>query len=127
MSAEENKALVRRHYAEVLSQRNLAVIEELFAPTFVSRLSDGPSVDLAQFKEAAKMSLAAFPDLHATVEDQVAEADKVVTRWIARGTHQGEFAGIPPTGKSITLTGIHIHRVADGKIVELWEETDLLV
>jgi steroid delta-isomerase-like uncharacterized protein len=66
----------------------------------------------------------AFPDLQIKIEDQIAERDKVVTRWTARGTHQGEFAGIPPTGKQVVMTGIDIDRIANGKLVECWTKSD---
>ncbi len=67
---------------------------------------------------------AAFPDLRITIEDQVAEGDRVVTRWTARGTHTGAFQGIPPTGKQGRMTGIDIDRIADGKVVECWVNSD---
>ncbi len=70
--------------------------------------------------------LAAFPDLHVTPEDVIAEGDSVVARLTSRGTHQGEFQGIPPTGKQITLTGIEVFRIADGTIAERWGEFDFL-
>jgi steroid delta-isomerase-like uncharacterized protein len=66
----------------------------------------------------------AFPDVHITIEDQVAEGDRVVTRWTARGTHTGAFQGIPPTGKRGSMTGIDINRFADGKVVECWTNAD---
>ena len=70
--------------------------------------------------------LTTFPDLHITIQDQIAENDLVATRYVMRGTHQGEFADIPPTGKQFTVTGIEMHRFADGKLVELWNVVDLL-
>ena len=72
------------------------------------------------------MNFAAFPDLHETVEDIFAEGDKVVTRFTMRGTHQGELMGIPPTGKQVTMTGMTIHRIVSGKIVEDWVVADFL-
>ena len=126
MSTEANKALVRRYYTEVLNQRNIAVLDELCSPTFVSHASAGAKIGLAQYRQAIMASHTAFPDLVVTVEDQIAEGDKVVTCWTAQGTHQGPFAGVPPTGKRVTVTAIHIHRVDNGKIVEHWEEINLL-
>jgi steroid delta-isomerase-like uncharacterized protein len=67
---------------------------------------------------------AAFPDLQVTVEDQIAEGDKVVTRYTMRGTHQGAFMGLPPTGKHVTVSGIQIERVVQGQIVEHWRKSD---
>ena len=78
-----------------------------------------------QFKAMAQMSIDAFSDFQVTVEDQIAEGDKVVTRWSARGTHDGNFAGIPPTSKHVTVTAIHIHQIVDGRIAALWEEFDM--
>ncbi len=121
MGTEENKALLRRYYAEVLSEGNLPAIDELFASDFTSA-----GVDLARFRQLAAVSRATFPDLQVTVEDQIAEGDRVVTRFSARATHCGPFAGVPATGRPVTVTAIHIHRIADGKIAELWEQIDLL-
>ncbi len=75
-------------------------------------------------KAQAAMYKAAFPDVSMTVEDQVAEGDKVVTRWTAKGTHEGELMGVPATGKSISITGITISRIADGMVEEEWTNWD---
>ena len=115
MSIEANKALLRRYYQEVLNQGNLSVIDQLFASDLVE-----------SFKQAVTMSRAAFPDLQVTIEDQIGESDRVVTRWTAQGTHKGPFLGVPPTNKPVTVTAIHIHQVTDGRIVRLWEEINLL-
>ncbi len=77
-------------------------------------------------KQYTSMTLAAFADLHVTVEDEIAEGDKVVTRYSARGTHKGEIMGIPPTGKQVAWTGIVITRIAGGKIIEAWANIDRL-
>ena len=115
MPTEDNKALLRRYYDEVLTQGNLAVIQELFAPELVQR-----------FLETVAASRAAFPDLFVTIEDQLAEGDRVATRFTARGMHRGPFLGVAPTDKQVILSAIHIHRVENGKIAELWEEINLL-
>jgi steroid delta-isomerase-like uncharacterized protein len=112
---ETNKTILRRYYEEALNQGNLSVIEELFTPELVET-----------FKQAVTMSRTAFPDLQVTIEDQIAEGDRVVTRWTVRGTHNGPFAGMPATGKPVTVTAIHIHRIHEGKIAELWEQINLL-
>ena len=78
-----------------------------------------------QFKAVAGMMHAAFPDVTVTIQDQIAEGDKVVTRWTAQATHQGNFMSIPPTGKQVTVTAIHIHQIVNGKIAALWEEFDI--
>ena len=126
MSAEENKALVRR-YIEAWNKHNLAAMEEVYAPDFVVH---GPAafgdMDLAGVKQVMPPFFTAFPDLHYTVEDLLAEGDKVVCRFTCRGTHQGEFMGIPPAGKVVTYTCIYIDRFAGGKWVEEWGSVDLL-
>ena len=123
--SELNKALVRRYYDEVLNQRRLQVFDELASPNFVSYLTSGDYINLQVYKQAIAGSLAAMPDLQVSIQDQIAEGDKVVTRWMVKGTPQVEFAGIKPTGKALTITAIHIHRVQDGKLVEHWEAINL--
>ena len=125
MSAFDNKALVRRYYEEVLNEGQLQVFADLADPGFVTYLSDGTAIGSDIYKQTIAGTLAAIADLHVTIEDQIAEGDKVVTRWKATGTPQVEFAGIQPDGKPITVTAMHIHRVQDGKIVELWEAINL--
>lgn len=125
MSTEDNKALARRAY-EVLNQRNLALVDELCAPDIVDHNASMTIQGLEAYKQFLSMYLTASPDLYFTIEDQVAEGDKVGTRYTARGTHLGPFMGIPPTGKHVTVTGISIIRVADGKIVEEWANGDNL-
>jgi steroid delta-isomerase-like uncharacterized protein len=88
-------------------------------------LGNGRAIEREQFKAVASMMHAAFPDVTVTVQDQIAEGDKVVTRWTAQATHQGEFMGIPPTGKQVTAKAIHVHQIIDGKIAALWEEFDM--
>ena len=118
MSIEANKALARRIVDEMWNTRNLNVIDEVYAPQF-----GGGHAAARQFVEA---NLAAFPDLKITIQDQVAEDDLVTTRYIMRATHQGEIANIPPTGKKFEVTGIEMHRFADGKLIELWNIVDML-
>jgi len=120
----ENKALVRRYYDEVLTARNRSV-RQLLDSSFVSHASGGSEVGAEAYAAAVDATFAAFPDLAVTVHDQVAEEDKVVTRWSATGTHNGDFAGVPASGRLITVTGIHIHRVRHGRLVEHWEELNL--
>ncbi len=128
MSVEENKAIERRLTEELWNKGNLAVVDELYATNFVSHGSDIPGVtpDREGYKQFVTMSRTALPDFHTTVEDMFAEGDKVVQRFTARGTHKGEFMGIPPTGKQVTITGIGIHRITGGKIVEDWVNMDML-
>ena len=127
--SEENKAFARRADEELFNRGSLDVANELFAPNFVfhdpASGEDWHGPD--SVKQYATMLRAAFPDLYYTVEDQIAEGDKVVTRWTVRGTHQGEIEEFgPPTGKQVELEGITIHRIEGGKIVEEWERYDNL-
>jgi len=118
MSKESNKVLARRIVEEMWNTQNLQVVDEVYAPEF-----GGGHAAAKQFVSA---NLAAFPDLEISIQDQIAENDLVVTRYVMRATHQGEFASIPPTGKPFSITGIEMHRFADGKLVELWNIVDLL-
>jgi steroid delta-isomerase-like uncharacterized protein len=118
--SEENKALVRRWFDEVLTRGNLQQVDELFAPNYILH---GPSISQeVHGREGIRQYVAtyraAFPDAHFTVEDQIAEQDMVVTRWTARGTHQGELEGIAPTGNQVKIASLVISRIAGGKIAE---------
>ncbi|HZG63210.1 MAG TPA: ester cyclase [Rubrobacteraceae bacterium] len=127
--SEENKAIARRALEEVFSgQGNLDVADELFAPNYVGHdpASPGDIRGPEGAKEFAGMYRSAFPDVQMSVEDQVAEGEKVVTRWIASGTHLGEIMGIAPSGNRVTVTGTSIERIVDGKIVETWDNYDAL-
>ncbi|MFC1633346.1 alpha/beta fold hydrolase [Planctomycetota bacterium] len=122
---ETNKAVVFR-LGEVWNQGNLAVADEIFATDFVNHDPSRPDVtDLESYKGAVVEYRTAFPDFRVVIH-MVAEGDKVAARWTATGTHQGEFMGIPPTGKHMTWTGMNIFRLAGGKIVEAWWSYDAL-
>jgi steroid delta-isomerase-like uncharacterized protein len=115
---------VRRLIEEVIGRGNFALVEELVAADYVGH-SSSPEINTREGHKQFLVALRqAFPDLQIKIEDQIAERDKVVTRWTARGTHQGEFAGIPPTGKQVVMTGIDIDRIANGKLVECWTKSD---
>jgi steroid delta-isomerase-like uncharacterized protein len=128
VSAEENKAIFRRYVEEVGNEGNLEVADEIF-DHYLAHQSDGSVLergpeDVKRFTGEFK---SAFPDFHTTIEGMVAEGDKVVTRWRARGTHLGEFRGIAPTGKEIEITGIGIFLFSEeGKVVESWDNLDQL-
>lgn len=127
MSAEENKALVRRTYEEVLNKGDLDVVDELYASEYFYTSPGAPALQGPEgFKQLVRMLRAAFPDLRFTPEELIAEGENVVSRWTGRGTHQGQFKGISPTGKRVTVSGIIIHRIANGKFVEDHEELDAL-
>ncbi len=129
MTAEENKALARRSW-EVVTERSLDTLEdalaEVYADDFILHEAGEDIVGIEGLTQFVSMMRSAFPDLRITIEDDVAEGDEVVTRWIGQGTHQGELMGIAPTGNRITITGITIHRIADAKIVEEWSNWDAL-
>lgn len=124
MSTEDNKALMRRVYEEIYNQKNLTLIDELAAADFVFHGGSRAIQGREAYKQFALMYIAAFPDLHFTIEDMIAEGDTVVVRHTLRGTHKGDFMGIPPTGKQATVTGITITRIANGKGVETWADGD---
>lgn len=126
MSVEQNRALDRRYVAEVLSNGNLAAIDELMAPNYVGHVPGFPPMDREADKQLLGMFRAAFPDLQFTMEDQIAEGDRVVHRMTAAGTHRGEFMGIPPTNRRVTVTGININRFENGRIAEAWGVLDLM-
>ncbi|MBJ7606908.1 ester cyclase [Candidatus Dormiibacter inghamiae] len=126
MGLEENKALVRRYYKEVLTGRDRELLAQLLDPSFVSHVPGGPVVGIDVYAAAVEATHAAFADLVVTVEDQVAERDRVTTRWSASGTHTGSFAGVAATGRPVTVTGMHFHRIGQGRLVEHWEELDQL-
>ena len=124
--SEENKAIAQRSW-ELASQHNPDALEEVYAADLVWHEPDQDVQGLEEAKQFYSMYLSAFPDLSFSVEDVLADGDKVVTRWTGRGTHQGEIEEFgPPTGKQIEIKGITIHRLEDGKIVEEWERYDNL-
>ena len=113
MSIEANKATVRRMNEEVWNKGNFAVLDEVYAPEYVLEGLGG----LADLRAAIAATRAGFPDLQTTIDDMLAEGDKVAYSWTMRGTHQGEYEGIAPTGKPVQATGLTIMHLVDGKIV----------
>ena len=126
MSTEQNKALVRQMVEEIFNRGNMSRADEFLAPEFVEReeLPPGIARDREGVKQLTAMFRSAFPDFKATIDDIVAEGDKVVIRQTWSGTHQGEFMGVPPTGKSISINVIDIIRIAEGQFVEHWGVMD---
>jgi steroid delta-isomerase-like uncharacterized protein len=124
MSAEENKALIRRWFEECYNQGNVAVADQLIAADYVNHSAPhGQASGLEGEKRYITMIRSAFPDFHVTVEDQIAEGDRVVTRVTAGGTYRGGLEDIPSSasvGKQVAVPEILIHRIADGKVVEGW-------
>jgi len=127
MSVEQNKALGRRWVEEIWGKGNLAAIDEIYATKFIWNWAPpGVTPDREGYKQIVTMNFAAFADVKCTLEDVIAEGDKVVVRWTWRGTHKGEYMGIAPTGKQVTLTGIGIVRIEGGKALEEWGEMNMM-
>ena len=126
-SAEENKAIFRRYVEEVGNEGNFDLADQIF-DRYLAHQPDGSVLErgpedvkqfMGEFREA-------FPDFRSEIEDQIAEGDRVVTRWRMHGTHRGEFRGIAPTGNALDITGIGIFRFSNGKVVESWDNFDQL-
>jgi steroid delta-isomerase-like uncharacterized protein len=125
MTIEENKAIVRRHFEEIWNQGRLEVADELVAADYLSHLPlPGQPDGIEGFKYAVRLLKGSFPDLQHTIEDVIAEGDKVATRLTVRGTHQALFRGIPATGRVVSWTGTRILRIREGKIAENWANWD---
>lgn len=123
-----NKEIVRRLVDEVWAEHNLAAVDELVARDYVGHdpTRPGPIHGPEGYKESVGVYLSAFPDAAITIDDQIAEGDQVVTRWTGRGTHKAELMGIAPTGKEVTVSGLTVSRIANGKVAETWELFDTL-
>ncbi|MBT4511917.1 MAG: ester cyclase [Chloroflexi bacterium] len=125
LQEEENKALVRRAF-EALNESSLDVMDEIYDANHVKHTNGiTNNVSLKEAKQR-DTTLKAFPDYHREIEDMVAEGNKVSVRWTFTGTHKGELMGIPPTGVQVTMTAISIYRITDGKIMEIWQNSDHL-
>jgi steroid delta-isomerase-like uncharacterized protein len=126
MSAEHNKAIARRVY-EIVTTGDFGRAEEIVdqdAPDNELLPDDPPAKLIDTFKETFTEARAGFPDLSITVEDVMAEGDRVAARVVMRGTHRGEFQGISPTGKRVEVRAMDMFRISDGKIVEHWGHAD---
>jgi steroid delta-isomerase-like uncharacterized protein len=123
MSAESNKATSRRFFEDVFSRGKMDVVDEIISPNHVNH-GPGALPGLPNGPEGAKQFVMtyrkAFPDTQFTIDEQIAEGDRVVTRWTAHGTQKGELPGIPVTGKGATVSGMTVDRYVNGKIVESW-------
>ena len=120
MSLEENKAIVRR-FVEAYNKRNLNLFDDLLAPDYVDHTSQ---VGIEGLKQLMNMAFKAFPDLHETIEDIIAEGDKVWVRITFTGTNTGEWLGFAPTGKKVTSKNVDTYRIVNGKLAEYWNVTD---
>ena len=123
MSLEENKAIVRR-FIEAYNKQNLDSLDEFVAPDYVDHANQIRGLD--GLKQIMNMGLKGVPDWHETIEDIIAEGDKVWVRLAYTGTHTGEMFGITPTGNKITATAVDIYRIVNGKLAEYWNVTDKL-
>ncbi len=126
-SPEENKALVRRFSNEFKNRANHGIVDELFAPDFQHHFKD-PRLPRGRegMKLLGKLVVNAFPDVQTQIEDLIAESDRVVERTNARATHKGEFNGVPATGRPVNWSEIHVYRIDNGRVAELWSEIDFL-
>ena len=125
-AAEENKAIFRRYAEEVGTQYNLEIVDEIFE-RYISHQPDGSTLERGpkDVKRFHREFRSAFPDFHISIEDQIAEGDKVVSHYTIRGTHQGDFRGMAPTGKEIEIKGVTTFRFSpEGKVVETWDSYD---
>ena len=122
-----NLEVVSRFIEEFKNNANHGIVDELMSPDFVHHLTD-PRLPAGRdgIKALGQVIVAGFPDVHASVQDLIADGDKVIERTQTSATHTGEFNGIPATGKQVGWTEIHIYRLVDGKIAEQWSEIDLL-
>jgi steroid delta-isomerase-like uncharacterized protein len=127
MSVEQNKAVARRYYDEVLNQGHLSVLDDIAAEDYVENDPfPGQGNGRTDFKARVATLLTAFSPCIFTIEDVVAEGDRVVVRWHSSGTHSGAFLGMPPTNRDYTIAGIDIHRLANGRMAEHWHVVDQL-
>lgn len=124
MSVEENKALVRRFVEEFWNTGNLAAADELIAGDATITLAGIGQVNRESLKAFARAQRSAFPDWHSTLEEMVGEEDTVAERWTGRGTHEGTFQGIAPTGRRVMVPGVVFYRIASGKITEFRGQFD---
>lgn len=125
---ETNKAISRRIVDELFNEGRLEATDEIVTPDFIGHDSASPEPILGPegLKRNVEGYRTAFPDVQLSIDDEIAEGDRVVTRWTARGTHQAELLGIPATGKQATVTGMTIDRIVEGRIVESWTNWDTL-
>lgn len=126
MSTDVNKAVVRRFYEQVFNQQRLDLIPDLVTPDYIYHDPESPTLGPEGVQQMAGGFLAALPDLQFAFDDLIGEGDKVVMRFTVRGTHRGEMMGIAATGTAVTIRGIMISRVVEGRIAEEWEAWDAL-
>jgi predicted ester cyclase len=126
MSIEENKAIVRRYWYELWNEKKGHVMDEIASSDLVLHFPKGQAHQPPSLKKWFETALVAFPNVHFTLHDEIAEGDKVVSRWSYVATNTGEFLGRPATQRQVTDLGIDIFRIQNGKIVEMWVAQDSL-
>jgi steroid delta-isomerase-like uncharacterized protein len=124
------KEVIRRFYKEAWNERKLEVVDQLVSQShaLISPRASGPAVGPVAYKKQIASFVAGFPDLRFAIEETICEKDKVVASWTFTGTHKGDFLGIAPTNKKVSMAGITIHQVADGKILDsqaIWDAISL--
>lgn len=125
MSTEENKALARRGL-EMITEKDFTAIDQIYDSAYIRHDPDSPQVSSREdYRKYLAGLCAVFPDLHFTVEDLIAEGDKVTCRFSIKGTHAQPWRGLPATGKQVAITGVNISRIAENKVVEDWFNTDI--
>ncbi len=128
--SEQNKTTVRRFIEEAWNKGNLGILGEVYTADYAYYGPGGLEIKGAEdFKQMVEAFRSALPDLHCTIEDQLAEGDKVATRWSLRGTHEGELMGVAPTGNEVMMSGTVIHRFEGGKIAEardMWDSLNFM-
>ncbi len=122
--SEQNKMLARRWFEDLFSRGDLDAANEILSADFLDHLPREEERSIEELKRYVGIYRSAFPDIQDTVEEIVAEGDKVVVRWRSRGTHQGEFMGVAPTSTHVTFTGMRLFRMAENKIAESWVNID---
>ena len=125
---DANKSLIRRNFEVIWSDCNLSVADDIIATDYMGHIATLPEPvrGVDAFKQVVMLYHVASPDIRFTIQDQVAEGNKVATRWIAHGTHRGEFMGIAPSGQTLSVTGMSFHRIENGRIQESWDDWDAL-
>jgi len=121
MSLGDNKSIIRNGIEAMNNRKSPAMVDDLVAPDYVDHTNQ---LNREGAKQFYTLMFKGFPDYHRTIEDIIAEGDKVWVHSTTTMTHTGEFRGIAPTGKKVTITGVNIYRIVDGKIVEGWSVTD---
>jgi steroid delta-isomerase-like uncharacterized protein len=124
----DNKAIIRRLYEEVWNKRKIELIKEIISPSHALQGPNffGSSVGPEAYKRQVLLFIAGYPDLQFTIEDTVAEKDKVVAFWTITGTHKGDYMGVPATNRKVSVDGVTIHHLAGGKIMDSYSNWDAL-